>query len=283
MMMTVLMIPYDSGHEGVRLGSGPRYLVDNGAVELLRRFGHAPSVETIRDVCDLPSEIGTTFRVCGKLATRVRDIQSGDAMPVVLSGNCFVAVGAVAGLGASDTGVIWCDAHGEYNTPETTMTGYLDGMGLATLTGECWGTLTAALPGALPVPHHRVVHVGGRAFDPDERERLDASGVRLVTPAQLDEVGTSAALSPALADLRSSTQRVYLHIDLDVLDPMAGCASPFASQGGLRLEQLASVIRLVRACTNVAGVGMAGYVPSLDGDGRALRAALELLRAALAP
>jgi arginase len=124
----------------------------------------------------------------------------------VLSGNCLpAAVGTLAGLG-DGVGVAWLDAHGEFNTPETTSSGFVDGMGLAVLAGGCWRRLAAGVPGFAPVPAGRLVHIGGRAFDPGERERMVEAGVR-VLPA------------PRVVAWPAGTRGVYVHLDLDVFDP----------------------------------------------------------------
>src|SRR5207253_2124442 len=80
-----------------------------------------------------------------------------------------------AGLGA-DVGVAWLDAHGDFHTPETTTSGFVDGMALAVAAGQCWRALAAAVPGFEPVLAGRVVHVGGRDFDPGKRDRLAGWG-----------------------------------------------------------------------------------------------------------
>jgi arginase len=280
MRIKLLLVPYDAGREYERLGLGPGHLVENGLPELLRSLGHEVSVDTIRVASDFATEVATTFRLCRRLAAHVKDARSGGATPLILSGNCFPAVGTLAGLGVEGTGVIWCDAHGEYNTPETTISGYLDGMGLATITGECWRAMAEGVPGFEPIPHGRVVHIGGHAFDPEERGRLSLAGVHLVPPVRIGEVGVDAALSSAIDRLRSSVSRAYLHLDLDVLDIGDAVACPFARAGGLDLGQVAESIRFIHKRIDLAGIGLAGYSPDLDGEGRTLRAALVLLGAA---
>ena len=79
-----------------------------------------------------------------------RDRNPAERFPLVLAGNCNAAVGVVAGLGPG-AAVLWCDAHADFNTPETTTGGFLDGMGLATVTGRCWTSMAARVPGFVPV------------------------------------------------------------------------------------------------------------------------------------
>jgi arginase len=103
--------------------------------------GHQTRVEYIEAGSDAPAEIRTAFELNRVVAERVRDAREAHALPVVLAGNCMTAVGTLAGLGGTPA-VLWFDAHGDFNTPETTASGFLDGMALAMLTGRCWANLT---------------------------------------------------------------------------------------------------------------------------------------------
>jgi arginase len=200
---------------------------------------------------------------------------------LVLSGNCFLALGTVSGLGLADLGIVWFDAHGEYNTPETTASGYLDGMGLATATGDCWRALAATIPGFQPVPPEKILLVGGHDFDPEERSRLARSRLALVAPADVTGRGVRPALHPALDRLRLRAGRLYVHIDLDVLDPAEGRANELAAAGGMSAAAIEEAVALVQGQFEIAGVGVAGYDPAFDEDGRVVRAACRILSALL--
>src|SRR5439155_21217551 len=86
-----------------------------------------------------------------RIAVAVRAVRAAGQFPVVLSGNCNSAVGTLSGLTPARRAVFWFDAHGDCNTPDTTATGFLDGMGLATVLGLCWYQLAASVPGYHPV------------------------------------------------------------------------------------------------------------------------------------
>jgi arginase family enzyme len=124
------------------------------------------------------------------------------------------------------------------------------------------------------VAEEDVLLAGIRDVQPAEEERLGASHVTVVEAARIGREGLPA-LATALDGLRPRSGRVYLHLDLDVLDPAkAGRANEFAPKGGLGLDELLAAIRMVRGCFEVAACGLASYDPSLDGNGRVLRAAL---------
>ncbi|HVG25426.1 MAG TPA: arginase family protein, partial [Thermoanaerobaculia bacterium] len=162
--MKYYTLPYDCGQRGLRMGAGPLHLVRKLGVE----------AEELAPESSYPQEVRTSFELYRALAARLRDDVD---FPVIFSGHCGAAIGAMAGLGAD--ALLWFDAHGDYNTPDTTDTGYLDGMCLAVVTGRCWHSLARTIPGFAPLDPTRVVHVGARDFSPGEREALVADGVRM--------------------------------------------------------------------------------------------------------
>ena len=191
-------------------------------------------------------------------------------MPLVLSGNCnTAAVGSLAGIGPEDLGIVWFDAHGEFNTPETTTTGFIDGMGLAMAVGHCWKEMARGVPGFRPIPEENVVMAWVRAVDVAEQERFDASGVTVVGPNDGRQ-----ALADALDDLGSRVERVYVHLDLDVLDAeKVGMANEYGIPGGMDTAQLEEALDMVRERFTIAAAGIASYDPSFDADGHVLQAA----------
>ena len=145
-----------------------------------------------------------------RLYEAVADAAARAARPLLLSGDCTTALGAVAGLQRrhGDAAVVWLDGHGDFNTPATTITGYLGGMPLAMLTGRAPELISDPL-GLRPVADSDVVLVDARDLDPAERDNLAASRIRRV-PAEPGEIGT------VLAGLGGKP--VYLHIDVDIID-----------------------------------------------------------------
>jgi arginase len=273
MDVEILAVPYDSGQEGARLGRGPGHLLGAGLADLLRDQGREVAVRWVRAAEGFGAEIRTTFALCRTLAEQVRRVRHGNRFPLVLSGNCFMALGTLSGLGLANLGVVWFDAHGEYNTPETTASGCLDGMGLATATGDCWRALAASIPGFRPVPPERILLVGGHYFDPEEKSRLARSRLTRVDADDMTSRGVSTPLRPALDRLRAQVGRLYVHIDLDVLDPTEARANELSAVGGMSTRAVAEAVTLVRSQFEVAGVGVAGYDPACDPDGRACHAA----------
>ena len=166
----IIAVPYDSGHPRLRMGAGPEHLLDNGLAEALRSEGRVLSVTTVRHEREPAAEVATAFELHGLVSGQVRRALADGEVPLVLSGNCnTAAVGTLSGAGPGDLGVVWFDAHGEFNTPETTTTGFIDGMGLAIVVGHCWKAMARGVPGYFALPEENVVMAGVREVDPAER------------------------------------------------------------------------------------------------------------------
>ena len=279
----VIVVPYDSGHRGLRMGAGPEHLVDGGLGEALRTAGRSPSFATVRPEGDPPTEVATAFEVDGLISEQVRGALDDGQFPLVLSGNCNASVGTISGAGPEGLGIVWFDAHPDFNTPETTTTGFTDGMGLAVAVGHCWRKMAEGVPGFSPVAEADVVLAGVRDVQPAEGERLAASGVTVVGADRIDREGLRD-LAGALDGLKTRVDRVYVHLDLDVLDPAeVGRANGFAPEGGLGAEELLTALGMVSGRFDVVAVGIASYDPAFDADGRVLGTALACVEALTLP
>jgi arginase len=255
------------------MGLGPERIFHSGLKDLLMRTGVEFDSEEILVENALPTEISAGFELCRKVAASVRQGCETGHLPMVLSGNCMTAVGTVSGCGGEKTGVVWFDAHGESTTPETTKSGFLDGMPISTLLGCAWQNLTKTIPGFAPLPGNRMVLFGARDLEPAERELLDSRGVL--------EVFCVDQLAKHLDGLTRQVECVCVHVDLDVLDPTVATANQWTTTGGISLECLLEAIAEVRRQTRIAALGIASYDPTIDRGGRALEAALRVAESVL--
>jgi arginase len=277
--VTLVEVPYDSGHYARRLGRGPARLVEGGLPGRLERAGHDVRRLEVRVDEPFPTEVGTALATQRLVAEGVASELGAGRFPLVLAGNCATAVGSVAGAGAGRTGVVWLDSHGDYNTPETSRSGFFDGMALAMLTGECWTTAAGGVSGFAPVPAANVVLVGGRDFDPGEDERMDRAGVRRVGVGEIRHRGAAAALRSALDDLAARVERIYLHLDLDVLDPGEARINPFQAPSGLTIDEVEATIRAAAECRPIRVAALTAFDPDADPDGAGVEAAMRLAAA----
>jgi arginase len=259
------IVPYDSGHRAKRMGAGPLRLAEELGVET-----HA-----IESQMSFPREITTAFELYATLSQSVHECVAAGDFPIVFSGNCGAVNGLAAGVGVERLAVLWFDAHGEFMTPETTTSGFLDGMPLSILTGRCFTRLAATIPWFRPLPCSRTMLVGSRSYSAGERDELWSSGVPLLEPSTLTEPNADRWL----AAMQMEADRLLVHVDLDVLDPSHGRANEFAEDGGLSPEDILRVIEIARRRFPIVALELASYDPACDEDGRVARIGARIVRA----
>jgi arginase len=289
MKIQFLLVPYDSGRREWRMGRGPSYLLRHGVGSSIRALGHEVDAEYVEpggiEGPNPPAstEIATSFSLYRQVAVRARDARANGAVPIVLGGNCGVTLGAVAGAaGPGEVGVLWLDAHGDFNTPETTASGFLDGMALAALTGRCWRTLTASIPGFLATSDANVILAGARDLDPAEEVLVEESEVMLVRGSSIRAAGLAESLVPALDTLGTRVSRLHFHLDADVLDAGEARANSFAAAGGLTIAELTETARLVASRFEIVSAAVTAYDPAIDTTAAVPAAIGEALTALLA-
>ncbi len=162
---------------------------------------------------------------CRALAEQVEAVLESGAIPIVLGGDHSIAIGSVSGLSAyyrkrnQRVGVIWFDAHGDMNTPETSPSGNIHGMPFASILGHGTPDLTQ-IGGFAPKVHPEdCVLIGARSVDPEEAVALRASGVRVVTMRELDERGMSSVMDEAMMLASRRTAGFHVTMDMDFVDP----------------------------------------------------------------
>ena len=162
---------------------------------------------------------------CQKLADQVEAAFEAGSTPIVLGGDHSIAIGSVGGLSAfhhkqgKRVGVIWFDAHGDMNTPDTSPSGNIHGMPFAAILGHGAKDLTEISGFAPKVHPEDCVLIGARSVDPDEAVALKASGIRVVTMRELDERGMSAVMDEAMWLASRNTAGFHVTMDMDFVDP----------------------------------------------------------------
>jgi len=261
------------------MGAGPLHLLKSGLAVRLEEEGHHVTIRAV----ELPpgfraTEIASAFELGAELARGVAEALQTGAFPLVLSGNCGpAALGCVGGL-QSPTKIFWFDAHGDFNTPETTRSGFLDGMALAAVTGRCWSGLARAIPGFRSVVESDVTAIGARDLDEDEAAALQASDVRRVNvPSLRTDLPKTAANQRCIDDWPA-----YVHLDLDVLDPVEGRMNEFAAPDGLRLEDRQWCLAQVARHQPIRAASVTSFDPASDVTGRAATSAVGVILALVA-
>jgi arginase len=196
-----------------------------------------------------PLPDGTVTSRVTVLQRAVADAVAGAARPLVLSGDCPVGLAVAAGLQERhrEIAVVWLDAHGDFNTPAITTSGYLGGMAIAMLAGRAPEVLADPLR-LRPVPEHNIVLAGARDLDPAERDALTASQVRRI-PA------TAGAFRDALSGLHDLP--VYLHVDVDILDSTEVPGLRFPTGPGPTLSDIEDCLTAITATADVVAASLA--------------------------
>ncbi len=213
MGVRLIQVPYDSGLRDQRMGRGPACFVEHGAVARLSEVAGSVETSVVEHGDGYPMEMALTFDLYRSVAAQVSTAHDAGQFPLVLAGNCHTMVGVLAGHGEREVALIWFDAHGDINTPETTTSGLLDGMPVAMITGRCWTAMTGTIPGVRPLPDERVAMVGVRDFDEAEAALFRESAIGLVRCEQVRDSGANTALAPVLDSWSDRVEGVHLHID----------------------------------------------------------------------
>ncbi len=207
-----------------------------------------------------------------KLTGRYRDAADAVAQadcPLVLAGDCLTALGLVAGLQRRhrDLSLIWLDAHGDFNTPAISVSGYLAGMSLAMLTGRAPEPICERL-GLRPVPDEHAVLLDARDLDPAERDALETSRVRRLA-ADPD------AVRGALNELSAGS--VYLHVDVDIIDgeDLPGLRFPVAAGPSFSVVE-ECLAQIVNVAPPIAACIACNWTPDRIGDESTRRAITRL-------
>jgi arginase len=211
---------------------------------------------------DVPSRVTAVQRA-------VADAVAAAARPLVLSGDCPVGLAVAAGLQRRhrEIAVVWLDAHGDFNTPAITISGYLGGMAIAMLAGHAPQVLAGPL-GLRPVPEHNIVLAGARDLDSAERDALAASRVHRI-------LATADAFLAALPGLRHLP--VYLHVDVDILDSTEVTGLRFPAGPGPTLADIEDCLTAITATANVIAASIAcAWLPGQVGQPPARQAIARL-------
>ena len=220
------------------------------------------------------------LETCARVGEEVERARAEGLLPLVLGGDHSIAIGTLSGLAASGPGgVIWLDAHGDLNTPETTPSGNVHGMPLAAALGRCGGKFARdglRLPAVDP---ERVALVGVRELDPGEREIVRDLDLAVYTISDLDRRGVEPVIEEALDRVRGGPF-VHVSVDLDVVDPEVAPGVGDPVRGGLSYREAHLALELV-AEAGLDSVELVEVNPIRDHENTTAALAVELAASAL--
>ncbi len=277
MQIDLIGVPLDfgAGRRGVDMGpSAIRYA---GLRQGLEELGHQVTdygniMVPLAETCEVGDPklkyMEPIVGVAQRLAERVATTMAEQRLPLVLGGDHSLALGSVMGATRGrKLGLIWLDAHGDFNTHETSPSGNIHGMPLAAICGHGASplvTLGGALPPGAKLDPHNVAIIGARDIDPAERRLLRASGVAVYSMEAIDRLGINEVVHRAIETACRGTDGIYLSLDLDGIDPMfaPGVGTPVS--GGLTFREAHLAVELVAETKRLVGVDLVEVNPILD-------------------
>jgi arginase len=269
----LIVAPYHAGAHNVRVGAGPTRLMDDGLEGALQGAGLRTYARLIGPVDDFEGEIGRTFELKRRISAEVREARATGAFPLILAGNCNAEVGVWSGIGENSAGIIWFDAHPDFDTPDEHRSGYLDGMGVATLAGQCWRNLAGTIPGFQPFDLSRMLYCGIRDFEPGQREKVEAAGISAVIGSKKSRADYVGCFKAKLAQI--PFREALIHLDVDCLDTSVGIANEYAAPGGLSVQELHTCLKASCLAARPLSLTIASFNPGLDGSTHISAAAIE--------
>ena len=293
----VIGVPLDLGADRRGVDMGPSALRIAGLGDRIAALGYtvtdrgnldAPIRETRPPGNPRKKYIADIAGVCKHLFETAAASLAAGAVPVVLGGDHSLSAGSVAASAAAARqrderlGLLWIDAHGDMNTPDTSPSGNVHGMPLAALLGPqpaelsaIGGAATAAVDAA------RTVLIGVRNLDPAEREQVLASGIHVFTMKDVDRLGMAAVAERALELAGDSTHGLHVSFDLDVCDPTIAPGVGTPVKGGLSYREAHLVMETVADSGRLRALDLVELNPTLDHRNATAELGVELVLSAL--
>ncbi|MBI3940049.1 MAG: arginase [Acidobacteria bacterium] len=282
-------LDFGSGRRGVDMG--PSAIRIAGLNDRLRQLGHS-----VQDLGNLhvsvpeshpPGEIRQRFmkevsQVCGQLCRRIVSMMREETIPVILGGDHSISIGSVAGVAKyfrarkKKIGLIWMDAHGDMNTPETSPSGNIHGMPLAAILGYGPDALSAVGQFKQKVQPAHTALVGVRDLDPLEKETIRRSGIHVFTMRNIDEIGMRGVMQRAIEVASEDTAGFHVSLDLDFLDPSGAPGVGTPVPGGVTRRESHLAMEIIADSDKMLAFDIVEVNPILDERNSTARMAAEL-------
>ena len=292
MDITILGAPMDLGADRRGVDMGPSAIRYAGLDEKLRALGH-----TVHDAGNMQVPVAETrpagnprlkyldqiVACAAELAARTRAAVTSGSVPVVLGGDHSIALGSISGVAEAlgTIGVIWFDAHADFNTTETSPSGNIHGMILASLAGYGEPALVNVDGPGPHVAPGRIVIVGARDLDAGERDLLRQAGVHVRSMSEIDRRGIHEVTREAIALAADGANGLHVSFDMDVVDPTEAPGVGTPVPGGITYREAHLAMELVAESGRLVAMDLVEVNPILDRENRTANLATELALSAL--
>lgn len=292
MQIDIIGVPIDLGADRRGVDMGPSAIRYAHLQARLEELGFSVQDEgnievPIAEMCSITDPrlkyldciVPVSRRVSGAVSTSLK----AERFPLVLGGDHSLAIGSVRGAARQrKLGLLWVDAHADFNTPQTTPSGNIHGMPLAALCGMGEAGLVQLWDELCPVVDpRRVAVIGARDLDPGEKANLQAAGVMVQSMEQIDRIGLVSVMEKALQRITRDTEGLYISFDMDSLDPRhaPGVGTPVAA--GLTQREAHLICEMVAETGGLLGMDMVEVNPILDVQNQTAHLAMDLILTAL--
>ena len=292
MHIRIIGAPMDLGADRRGVDIGPSAIRYANLSEHLQRLGHSVSDYgniTIPQPESYP--VGYTqlkylepiIKAAEELSQIVSETLQANEFPLILGGDHSIALGTISGVARvhHDVGLIWVDAHGDFNTEATTPSGNIHGMVLAALAGVGNQQLTHIDGWGPKLNKDTIVIIGARDLDMGEQELLREHKIHVFTMSEIDQFGISEVMRQAVAIASQHDNPIHLSLDLDALDPREAPGVGTPVRGGLSYREAHLAMELVSASCRLISMDVVEVNAILDRENATARLAVELMLSAL--
>jgi arginase len=282
----ILGIPYNIGSVGIRVEKGSEALRNAKIVEALRSITEVIDFGDLK--VDLPPQDFSNSKLlnskqvqalCIALSNKVEEIVAKECLPFIIGGEDSALMGIVAGLKRSEPALsmIYMDAHGDFNTPETSPSGNIGGMDVAIASGRGPKDLTEMFGRRPLLSEENIVLYGVRDLDPQEEEALVGSRVQVHTRDRIRKSGAEKTAKNILKYLEEKCAGIYLHVDLDVLDKSVVSAVGLPVPDGLSADEFKDTVKVFLGSGKLNGLAIMVFDAAKDPKGREAKKAVNLI------
>jgi arginase len=279
-------VPYNTGSKGLNVEKGAKALRNAGIVDALRRFGAVVDFGDINVTLPPPNRsnpkllnLNQVEVLCKALAVKVKAAIDAGCLPFIVGGDCSMLMGIVEGLRSLELriGMIYMDAHGDFNTPETTPSGIIGGMDVAIVAGRGPKKLAAMFGHSPLLPEEKIVLHGVRDLDPLEAKALAESKVRVYLREKIKTQSAQKVADEILHYFETKCDCLYLHVDLDVLDESVFSAPGLPVPDGLTKGEFKATFKAIARRGQLCAVTLTSFDSAKDPDGSQARRIVELV------
>ncbi|QQO07913.1 arginase [Breznakiella homolactica] len=293
MKVRVIELPLDFGASRRGSDMGPSAIRLAGLKQALADIGHeseesfpgipVPAQEYLEEGNERYKYLAPIAEACGELAKRVEKAVDDGVFPLVLGGDHSIAIGSLAGLGSAYKkrskiwGTLWVDAHGDFNTPETTPSGNIHGMSLAAACGYGREELCSLHGNFRKLDPRNVALVGVRDLDTFEKDNMREAGVTVFTMTEVDRLGIAEAARRIISFFRERVDILHVSVDMDAMDPMIAPGVGIPLTGGFSYREVLLLAEELGTSKLLGSAEIVEVNPVLDVRNQTARMAVEII------